>query len=111
LSCFQLDGEKCAHFAKNRAWKDFFLDVHLFLRYGAKKDERPEKSPWYDMHLRFDHVIFYSLLRGLQRMFIVFCAIAQKTMNIQKNLSKHDFLRSERIFRHQAESMTKRVSK
>jgi hypothetical protein len=26
-----------------------FLDVHSFLRYGAKKNERPMKSPWYDM--------------------------------------------------------------
>jgi hypothetical protein len=24
------------------------MDVHLFLCYGAKKDERPEKPPQYD---------------------------------------------------------------
>jgi hypothetical protein len=39
-----------------------FFGRSSFLRRSAKKDERPEKSPWYDMHLRFDHVIFYSLL-------------------------------------------------
>jgi hypothetical protein len=50
------------------------MDVHLFLRYGAKKDERPEKPPQYDEGAKRPMSrLSHACMRNISKLFKINC--------------------------------------